>query len=146
MKTSKQVEQEIEEAKARHEFLKNRRDEIVSELEGIEQELRPYKHNHYSWGKIQCLQSELEKVKLIEESELLPIPILSSGDIDENYRITKITPKRIYLIYLNRRSNTILEEICKRDGSDFQRFNISETLKVWEEYLISKEKNAISEF
>lgn len=42
MKTSKQVEQELEEEKAKYEFLKNRKVSLEKELNQIEQELIHY--------------------------------------------------------------------------------------------------------
>lgn len=139
MKTSKQVEQELEEEKARYEFLKNRKVELEKELKEIEQELRPYRHSSYRSGKIQYIQEYLRRVQLIEESESLPIPVKLSGAIDESYRILKVTPKRIYIRKLNKESATVSEEIYNKDGSGFQWFDIPETLKVWEEYLAKKD-------
>lgn len=134
MKSSKQIKKELEEEKARYEFLKNKKDELEKELSNIEQELKGYRHSHYSWGKIQCKEYELEKTKLIEESESLPIAVFHSGNIDENYRIFKVTPKRIYIRRLNKEALTISEDFINRDGSGCWQFNIAETLKAWEKY------------
>lgn len=140
MKITKQVEQKIEEAKARYEFLTNRKVELEKELKEVERELQPYQRNFYGRGKIECLQDELKRIKLIEESENLPIPVKLSGDVNENHRILKVTPKRIYIRRLDKENVRVSEEIYSRDGSGFQWFDIPETLKVWEEYL-NKGKN-----
>lgn len=137
MKTSKQVEQELEEEKARHEFLKNRQVELEKELKEVEQELRDYRSTSWSHGKIRYKEAELERVKLIEESENLPKPILHFGDLDDRYRIFKVTPKRIYIYTIDKERGTISEDFINKDDSDvwkFKNVNISETLKVWEEY------------
>lgn len=141
MKTSKQVEQELEEEKARYEFLKNRRIELEKELKEVEQELRVYTSTSWSYGRIRYKEFELETVKLIEESEELPTPILHFGDLSDTYRVFKVTPKRIYIRTIDKERATISEDFINKDGSDVWKFsnvNISETLKVWEEYLNNK--------
>lgn len=141
MKTSKQVEQELEEEKARYEFLKNRQIELEKELKEVEKELDPYEPKaRYGWGKIKVIENELEKIKLIEETEKLPIPVFNSGTRDD-YRVFKVTSKRIYLKYIYRKSLEISEEFINKDGSgyNFKDINISETLKVWGNYLAKKD-------
>lgn len=141
MKTSKQVEQELEEEKARYDFLKNRRDELEKELDEIEKQLRPYRHNHYSWGNIQRLESELERIKLIEETESFPTPVFKEGGWgnDNNVKVYKVTPKRIYIRTINKELATISEDFINKDGSSYssKRINIPETLKVWDKYLLN---------
>ena len=141
MKTSKQVEQELEEENARYEFLKNRQIELEKELKEVEQELRVYMSTSWSHGRIRYKEAELERIKLIEESDSLPKPILHLGDLDDRYRIFKATPKRIYIRTIDKKRATISEDFINKDGSDvwkFKNINIAETLKVWEEYLTYK--------
>ena len=140
MKSSKQVEREIEEAKARYEFLKNRKTELENELKEVERELRTYRNSSYTSGKIQILESELERAKLGEDSESLPRPILYSGAVDEDSRIFKVTPKRIYIRTINKNTSwtSISEEYFSKDGQGCCKFNILESLKVWEEYINGK--------
>lgn len=143
MKTSKQVEQELKEEKTRYEFLKNRQTELEKELKEVEQELRVYRSTSWSYGRIKYKEAELEIVKLIEESDNLPIPVFKNEGwrTNDTYRIFKVTPKRIYIRTINKERASISEEFINKDGSDvwkFKNINISETLKVWEEYLTHK--------
>lgn len=138
MKTSKQVEQELEEEKNRYKYLQNRKVELEKELKEIEQELRGYMSSSWSWGKIKYKEQELKTIKLIEESEYLPKPILHLGDENDKYRIFKVTPKRIYIRTIDKERAIISEDFINKDGSDcwkFRYINITETLKVWEDYL-----------
>lgn len=137
MKTSKQVEQELEEEKAKYEFLKNRKVSLEKELNQIEQELRHYRFNSWSKGRIKRKEAELETVKLIEESETLPVPIFNGIDVWDRYRVFKVTPKRIYLRKIDKEQISISEEFVNKDGSgwNLHDINIPETIKVWDEYL-----------
>jgi hypothetical protein len=137
MKTSKQIEQELEEEKAKYKFLKDKKVSLEKELNQIEQELRSYQSTSWSSGRIKYKEAELEKVKLIEKSENLPHPIFNDGDVGDKYKIFKVTPKRIYLREINKERMTILEEFVNKDGSgwNLHNINIAETIKVWEEYL-----------
>lgn len=138
MKTSKQVEQELEEEKAKYEFLKNRKIELEKEIKDVEQELRSYRSSSWSYGTIRYKKIELETIRLIEESENLPKPILLEGELEDRYRVFKVTPKRIYLKTIDKEKVTISEDFINKDGSDrwkFRNIDIAETIKVWEEYL-----------
>jgi hypothetical protein len=136
MKSSKELEQEIIEEKARYESLRIRKVELEKELKEVEQELKAYRTSSYSSGKIQRLESELMRVQLIEESESLPRPVLYSGAVAEDSRIFKVTPKRIYIRSINK-NNTwsfISEDYYSKDGNGCWKYNIPESLKVWEKY------------
>lgn len=140
MKTSKQVEQELEEEKARYEFLKNRKIELEKELKEVEQELKVYRSTSWSHGRIRYKEAELERVKLIEESENLPSPIFTCRDVNNKYKVFKVTPKRIYIRSIDKERVSVSEEFVNKDGSgwNFQDIDIPETLKVWEEYINNK--------
>lgn len=145
MKTSKQVEQELEEEKARYEFLKNRQTELEKELKEVEQELRNYRSTSWSHGRIKYKETELERVRLIEESENLPKLIFQNQELNENsrFRVFKVTPKRIYFREINKELNIISEDFIKKDGLDswtYQNVNVPETLRMWEEYLSKKKE------
>lgn len=149
MKTSKQVEQELEEAKARYESLKNRKAALEKDLKEVETELRSYQsYGRYSWGKIKSIEAELEAVKRIEESKRLPKPVFKPRKVGNNeylpvgedYRVYKVTPKRIYLRRINEERLTISEDFVNKDGSGWTLFvmDIPETLRVWNEYINNK--------
>lgn len=146
MKTSKQVEQELEEAKVRYEFLKERKVALEKELKEVDKELRTYEsYGRYFQGKIKTIENKLEVIKLIEESEKLPKPVFKRrGDeyvpSEENYRVSKVTPKRIYLKRINKEQPAISEDFVNKDGSGSTLFDIDipETLKVWEEHINNK--------
>lgn len=138
MKTSKQVEQELEEEKARYEYLKNKKIELEQELKEVEQELRYYRSSSFSYGRIKYKEQELKTIKLIEESENLPKAVLDSGEESDDYRIFKVTPKRLYIRTINREYGSVSEDFTNKDGSDkwkFRNIDITETLKRYEEYL-----------
>ena len=149
MKTSKQVEQELEEAKVRYESLKNRKLELEKEIKKVETELSTYEsRGKYFWGKIKTIENELKAIKLIEETDKLPKPVFKPRKVGNNeylpvgedYRISKVTLKRIYLKRINEEYLTISEEFVNKDGSGSTLLvmDIPETLKVWEEYINSK--------
>lgn len=87
----------------------------------------------------QELENELEVIKLIEESEKLPAPIFSFKDDrgDFIFKISKVTPKRIYIRKIKKESLTVSEEFIKRDNCKWNLYgiNIPETVKVWEKYM-----------
>ncbi len=139
-----ELQDKLQEKQQRQEFLERERDHLLSLVNGYEKELKVLYYRGFSWsaGEIPNLESRIAKKKSQIEYLLLPTPVWSvepysnSGD----YRISKVTTRRIYLAY-----NTDLDDIkyySKETGKTNSSFDgqldVEKTKEIWKNYEDSK--------
>jgi hypothetical protein len=151
-RSSEQVKTELQEVKKTYARKINERDVLKKQLEALESEivaLLTVKMNRDREGKIPELEQELHLAQMREYKEQLPKPVLTLvGDKwdKSDYRVDKVTAKRIYITAVNSGSNDFYVN-CDGSGTWTQKWakdwglDIEATIKVWEEYTINSSPN-----
>lgn len=130
------IEAELKEAKKARAIKVDKRYALAKELEDLDAEIAELLHVKWGGdrvGKIAELEQQLHTAKLKEYKEKLPKPVLTiTWEDDPDYRIEKVTPKRIYFTALKNPHDFYVS----REGSDSwgQQWglDIPATIAVWD--------------
>lgn len=140
-RNSKEIEAELNQTKNYHREKIKKREELKKKLEEVEAEIAEMfsvRWGSQKTGRIPVLEQEFHTAKEREYRDTLPAPILKLHPKWEtvNYKIEKVTAKRIYLSPSSGSSFYV-----SRDGSDnwSQRWglDIPATIAVWEQHQIN---------
>lgn len=142
-RNSKEIKIELDEARKTWKEKTEKRDELIKQLEVLNNEIKELldvSFNGTRKGRIGILEKELHSVSKKEHVNTLPEPVYQmKAEKCENvdFRIEKVTAKRIYLIS----SNGGGEFYVSRDGSDSWSIryglDIPATIKAWEIFSVN---------
>lgn len=139
-RNSEAIKTELRQAKKTRAKKVDERDELSKKMEVLDGEIAELLHIKWGGdrvGKIAELEKELHLAELKEYKEQLPKPVLTiNWSDDPDYRIEKVTPKRIYITPMRGSSFHV-----SRDGSDSWAIrwglDVDATIAVWEKFQIN---------
>lgn len=151
-RSSEQVRIELQEAQKTYAKKSAERDALKKQLEVLESEIASLLRERIGGvrvGEIAELEQELHLAQVREHKERLPKPVLTlEGDKRDkpDYRVDKVTAKRIYITAVNSSSNDFYVN-CDGSGTWTQRWaekwglDIEATIKAWEQFQINNSPN-----